>query len=101
MQRDTQTILSGCCQQEGTAFYFGSVFREMYGSCWASLVAQKVKNLPAMQETRVLSPMAMGTIGLEQPLSLSHIHTRPPPSGSCHTGGDLGHTVQSDRSRQG
>ena len=81
MQRDTQTILSGCCQQEGIAFYFGSIFREMCGSCWASLVAQTVKNLPAMQETRVLLPIAT-------------IHPRPPPSGSCHNDGDLGHTVQ-------
>ena len=71
MQRYTQSILSGCCQQEGIAFYFGSIFREMCGSCWASLEAQTVKNLPAMQETRVLSPMAMGTIGLE---------TTPPPT---------------------
>ena len=74
MQRDTQTILSSCCQQEGIAFYFGSIFREMCRSCWAFLVAQTVKNLPAMQETWVLSPMAMGTIGLEQtPPSLTFI----------------------------
>ena len=62
MQRDTQTILSGCCQQEGIAFYFASIFREMCGSCWASLVAQTVKNLPAMQETWVQS------LGWEDPL---------------------------------
>ena len=33
-----------------------------YGLCWASLMAQTVKNLPAMQETQVQS------LGWEDPL---------------------------------
>ena len=36
------------------------IFAEHY--CWASLVAQMVKNLPAMQETQVQ------TLGQEDPL---------------------------------
>ena len=38
------------------------VFRQKYWSGWVSLVAQPVKNLPAMWETRVRS------LGLEDPL---------------------------------
>ena len=39
-----------------------SVIEEPYRLLWASLVAQSVKNLPAVQETRVLS------LGWEDPL---------------------------------
>ena len=42
--------------------------------CWVSLVAQTIKNLPAMQETQVPS------LGQEDPLEKGHVY---PPQYSC------------------
>ena len=42
---------SNTCLTKGSAFFF--YFLIFLGTCWASLEAQMVKNLPAIQETQV------------------------------------------------
>ena len=42
-------------------------FKDHYGAFWASLVAQLVKNLPAMQETPVWSWVGKIPLGGEDP----------------------------------